>query len=85
MPLGDRPLLLDRLGPVIRDILGVQRRNDAAGQRVSRAKLIVPVRDAGAVHAAQPDFSALWRLCSRLDTTGAYVSRPTQTATRLTW
>lgn len=40
---------------------------------VSRAKLIVPVRSAGAVYAAQPDYPALWRLCSALDTTGAYV------------
>ena len=40
---------------------------------VSRAKLIVPVRDAAAVHAARPDYPALWELCSRLDTTGAYV------------
>jgi PhzF family phenazine biosynthesis protein len=25
------------------------------------------------VHAARPDYPALWELCSRLDTTGAYV------------
>jgi trans-2,3-dihydro-3-hydroxyanthranilate isomerase len=40
---------------------------------VSRAKLIVPLRDAAAVHAVRPDYPALWELCSRLDTTGAYV------------
>lgn len=40
---------------------------------VSRAKLIIPLRDAGAVHAAQPDFPALWTLCSGMDTTGAYI------------
>ena len=33
---------------------------------VSRAKLIVPVRDADAVHRARPDFPALWALCQRL-------------------
>jgi trans-2,3-dihydro-3-hydroxyanthranilate isomerase len=43
---------------------------------VSRAKLIVPVRDADAVHAARPDFPALWTLCSRLETTGAYAFAP---------
>jgi PhzF family phenazine biosynthesis protein len=43
---------------------------------VSRAKLIVPVRDAGAVHAARPDSPALWKLCEELDTTGAYVFAP---------
>ncbi len=43
---------------------------------VSRAKLIVPVRDAGTVHAAQPDLPALWDLCRRLGTTGAYVFAP---------
>ena len=45
---------------------------------VSRPKLIVPLRDAGAVHAAEPDFPALWRLCAGLDTTGAYVFAPHQ-------
>lgn len=43
---------------------------------VSRPKLIVPVRQAGAVHAAQPDFPVLWSLCSRLETTGAYAFAP---------
>lgn len=43
---------------------------------VSRPKLIVPARDAGTVHAAKPDFPALWKLCSSLDTTGAYVFAP---------
>lgn len=43
---------------------------------VSRAKLIVPVRDADAVHRARPDFPALWELCRRLGTTGAYVFAP---------
>ena len=43
---------------------------------VSRAKLIVPLRDAGAVHRARPDFPALWALCQRLDSTGAYVFAP---------
>jgi PhzF family phenazine biosynthesis protein len=43
---------------------------------VSRPKLIVPVRDAGAVHAARPDFPALWQLCSRLEATGAYAFAP---------
>jgi PhzF family phenazine biosynthesis protein len=43
---------------------------------VSRAKLIVPVRDAAAVHAARPDFPALWNVCRQLDTTGAYVFAP---------
>ena len=43
---------------------------------VSRAKLIVPVREAAAVQAARPDYPAPWELCSRLDTTGAYVFAP---------
>jgi PhzF family phenazine biosynthesis protein len=43
---------------------------------VSRAKLIAPVRDAAAVHAARPDYPALWELCARLGTTGAYVFAP---------
>ena len=43
---------------------------------VSRAKLIVPLRDAVTVHAAQPDYPALWALCAQLDTTGAYVFAP---------
>jgi len=36
----------------------------------------VPLRDAEAVHAARPDFPALWKLCGQLDTTGAYVFAP---------
>ena len=43
---------------------------------VSRAKLIVPLRDADAVHQASPDFPALWEVCRRLGTTGAYVFAP---------
>jgi PhzF family phenazine biosynthesis protein len=43
---------------------------------VSRAKLIVPVRDAETVHQCQPDFPALWDLCRRHDATGAYVFAP---------
>lgn len=43
---------------------------------VSRAKLIVPVRDAGAVHRARPDYPALWALCQRQGSTGAYVFAP---------
>lgn len=43
---------------------------------VSRPKLIVPVLDAGAVQAAQPDFPALWSLCRRLEATGAYAFAP---------
>ncbi len=43
---------------------------------VSRAKLIVPVRDARAVHAARPRFEQLAALCRRLETTGAYLFAP---------
>lgn len=43
---------------------------------VSRAKLIVPLRNADEVHQARPDFAGLWELCRRLETTGAYVFAP---------
>jgi PhzF family phenazine biosynthesis protein len=43
---------------------------------VSRPKLIVPVDDAEAVHAARPDFPALLELCRVLGATGAYVFAP---------
>jgi PhzF family phenazine biosynthesis protein len=43
---------------------------------VARPKLIVPLSDAGAVHTARPDLPALWELCRRLDTTGAYIFAP---------
>jgi PhzF family phenazine biosynthesis protein len=43
---------------------------------VARPKLIVPLRDAGAVHGARPDFPALWDLCRQLATTGAYIFAP---------
>jgi len=43
---------------------------------VARPKLIVPLRDADAVHRARPDFAALWDLCRRLATTGAYIFAP---------
>ena len=43
---------------------------------VSRPKLIVPVDDAAAVHAARPDFPALWELCRQVNATGAYVFAP---------
>jgi PhzF family phenazine biosynthesis protein len=43
---------------------------------VSRAKLIVPLREAADVHAADPDLDALWDVCRELDTTGAYVFAP---------
>lgn len=39
---------------------------------VSRAKLIVPVRDCKVLNALQPDFGALWTLCDRLHVTGFY-------------
>jgi PhzF family phenazine biosynthesis protein len=45
---------------------------------VSRAKLIVPLTDADAVHRVRPDFPALWELCGALATTGAYVFAPHQ-------
>ena len=43
---------------------------------VARPKLIVPLSDADAVHTARPDLPALWELCRRLDTTGAYIFAP---------
>ena len=43
---------------------------------VSRPKLIVPLCDADLVHRARPDFPALWALCRRLATTGAYIFAP---------
>src|ERR1700691_4196993 len=43
---------------------------------VARPKLIVPLRDADAVHQASPDFPALWDLCRRLAATGAYIFAP---------
>jgi len=43
---------------------------------VSRAKLIVPVRTAEAVHAARPDLERLWAICRRADTTGVYLYGP---------
>jgi PhzF family phenazine biosynthesis protein len=43
---------------------------------VSRAKLIVPLRDADTVRQCRPDFPALWDLCRRHDATGAYVFAP---------
>jgi PhzF family phenazine biosynthesis protein len=43
---------------------------------VARPKLIVPLRDADAVHGASPDFPALWDLCRQLATTGAYIFAP---------
>jgi PhzF family phenazine biosynthesis protein len=45
---------------------------------VSRAKLIVPLTDADAVHRVRPDFPALWELCGALATTGVYVFAPHQ-------
>jgi PhzF family phenazine biosynthesis protein len=36
----------------------------------------VPLRDADAVHRATPDFPALWELCRRLGSTGAYLFAP---------
>lgn len=43
---------------------------------VSRAKLIVPLRRAADVHAANPELASLWDLCRRQDTTGAYLFAP---------
>ncbi len=43
---------------------------------VSRPKLVVPLRTAAAVHAATPDFAALWDLCRAADATGAYLFAP---------
>jgi PhzF family phenazine biosynthesis protein len=43
---------------------------------VSRAKLIVPLRDPDTVHQCRPDLPALWDLCRRHDATGAYVFAP---------
>ncbi|WP_052947700.1 PhzF family phenazine biosynthesis protein [Aneurinibacillus tyrosinisolvens] len=38
----------------------------------SRAKLIVPVRSEGIVHAMEPDFEKLWSLCDEFEVTGVY-------------
>lgn len=43
---------------------------------VSTFKLLVPLRHAGDVHLAEPDFDVLWRLCEDLGTSGAYVFAP---------
>jgi PhzF family phenazine biosynthesis protein len=43
---------------------------------VSRAKLIVPLRDAADVHAADPALDRLWEVCREVDTTGAYLFAP---------
>lgn len=40
---------------------------------VSRAKLIVPLRRAADVHAADPDLDLLWQVCRDEGTTGAYL------------
>jgi trans-2,3-dihydro-3-hydroxyanthranilate isomerase len=50
---------------------------------VSRAKLIVPLRNAAAIDAARPDLPSLWKLCGQLDTTGAYIFAPTPTVIHL--
>jgi PhzF family phenazine biosynthesis protein len=39
---------------------------------VSRAKLIVPVRDRTVLDQLQPDFARLWALCDEYETTGFY-------------
>jgi trans-2,3-dihydro-3-hydroxyanthranilate isomerase len=39
---------------------------------VSRAKLIVPVREHAALDRLQPDFEQLWTLCDEYQTTGFY-------------
>ncbi len=39
---------------------------------VSRAKLLVPLRDWKVLNRLEPDFEALWRLCDRLGVTGLY-------------
>ena len=39
---------------------------------VSRAKLIVPVRERAALDQLQPDFERLWALCDEYNTTGFY-------------
>ncbi|MGH8997024.1 MAG: PhzF family phenazine biosynthesis protein [Acidimicrobiales bacterium] len=43
---------------------------------VSRAKLIVPLRQASDVYQADPRLVQLWDLCRRLNTTGAYLFAP---------
>lgn len=42
----------------------------------SRAKLVVPLRRASDVHAADPDLDLLWTLCRAVETTGVYVFAP---------
>lgn len=39
---------------------------------VSRAKLIVPLRERAALDRLQPDFERLWALCDEYETTGFY-------------
>jgi len=59
--------------------LGVPPERVGSGIRmasVSRAKLLVPLSDAAAVHAAQPDQELLGALCRRLEATGCYVFAP---------
>ncbi len=43
---------------------------------VSRAQLVVPVLDASLVQSARPRWEALWELCRRHGTTGAYLFAP---------
>ena len=54
----------------------VDRSSPIRAVSVSRAKLIVPVRTAEAVHAARPDPERLWAICRQADTTGAYLYAP---------
>ncbi len=39
---------------------------------VSRAKLLVPLRDSAVLNRLKPDFDALWKLCDTLQVSGLY-------------
>jgi PhzF family phenazine biosynthesis protein len=73
--------LLDDLGRRLEPALGlptgaIDEQRPIRSASVSRAKLIVPVRTAEAVHAAEPDQERLWALCREFETTGAYIFAP---------
>lgn len=56
------------IGPELLDLA----RGPIQSVSVSRAKLVVPVRDSIALNCLTPNFDALWELCDELKVTGLY-------------
>lgn len=90
--LEQNPPVLGASAPLeaVARVLNIEPEQIAAGNSpiqsvsVSRAKLLVPLKDSRVLNSLKPDYEALWRACDQLEVTGFYpFTRRTDKATAI--